>query len=179
MIIAQTELDIDKEVQKRGRVNRTGQIYLPSYDYLISAIPAEQRLMMMLQKKLKSLDANSTSNQKQSKNIIDVLDFFNKYGDQVAYEYLEDNPDINRKLNNPLGLDKNGDKPKSKNNSDDDSGAKKDFVKRISGYVPLLTCEEQADFYDSVSSNYKKLVDDLKKKGEYDLEVESMDLDAK
>ena len=179
MIIAQTELDIDKEVQKRGRVNRTGQIYLPTYDYLISAIPAEQRLMMMLQKKLKSLDANSTSNQKQSKNIIDVLDFFNKYGDQVAYEYLEDNPDINRKLNNPLGLDENGDKPKSKNNSDDDSGAKKDFVKRISGYVPLLTCEEQADFYDSISSNYKKLVDELKKKGEYDLEVESMDLDAK
>ncbi|MDR2963473.1 MAG: strawberry notch family protein [Bacteroidales bacterium] len=64
MIVAQTELDINEEVQKRGRIDRTGQIYPPIYEYLTGAIPAEKRLMMMLQKKLKSLDANTTSNQK-------------------------------------------------------------------------------------------------------------------
>jgi len=72
MIVLQAELDINTEVQKRGRINRTGQIMKPIYDYVNSAIPAEKRLMMMLQKKLKSLDANTTSNQKSSTKILDV-----------------------------------------------------------------------------------------------------------
>lgn len=54
MIIAECELNVSTEVQKRGRINRTGQIKSipPSYDYLMSAVPCEQRNMMMLQKKL-------------------------------------------------------------------------------------------------------------------------------
>lgn len=174
MIIAQTELDVNKEVQKRGRINRTGQIknLPPSYDYLISAIPAEKRLMMMLQKKLKSLDANSTSNQKQSKNVIDVPDFFNKYGDSIAYNYLLEHPTINDKLNDPINIED------SKSTDGDNRKIKEDFLKKVSGYVPLLTCDEQEDFYNTILENYNKQVDNLKKKGEYDLEVEAMDLDA-
>ena len=42
MIILQPELNINTEVQKRGRINRTGQIYKPIYDYVTSAIPAEK-----------------------------------------------------------------------------------------------------------------------------------------
>ena len=79
MIVLQPELDINREVQKRGRINRTGQVYKPIYDYINSAIPAEQRLTMMLQRKLKSLDANTTSNQKQSKTLLESPDFLNKY----------------------------------------------------------------------------------------------------
>jgi predicted RNA methylase len=78
MIVLQAELNINTEVQKRGRINRTGQIKKPIYDYVTSAIPAEKRLMMMLQKKLKSLDANTSSNQKQSSKILDVADFLKK-----------------------------------------------------------------------------------------------------
>ncbi|MBO4601624.1 MAG: strawberry notch C-terminal domain-containing protein [Salinivirgaceae bacterium] len=171
MIIAQTELDVNKEVQKRGRINRTGQIKTlpPSYDYLISAIPAEKRLMMMLQKKLKSLDANSTSNQKQSTTVIDVPDFFNKYGNRIAYDYLIENPLINAKLN---------DAAKAPEKEDGKADVPGDFLKKVSGYVPLLTCEEQEDFYNTILDNYLKYIDNLKKKGEYDLEVEAMDLDA-
>ena len=88
MIVLQAELDINTEVQKRGRINRTGQILKPIYDYVSSAIPAEKRLMMMLQKKLKSLDANTASNQKQSIKILDVPDFLNKYGDTIVKEYF-------------------------------------------------------------------------------------------
>lgn len=179
MIIAQVELDINKEVQKRGRINRTGQIASlpPRYDYISSAIPAEQRLMMMLQKKLKSLDANTTSNQKQSKSVIDVPDFFNKYGDMLAYDYLIENPDINYRLNNVLNLDEQGN-PKQSKNSDEEDIQKKDFLKKVSGYVQLLSCEEQKEFYDTILNRYLDLVADLKKKGEYDLEVEALDLDA-
>ena len=81
MIVLQAELDIAKEVQKRGRINRTGQIFKPIYDYLTSGIPAEKRLMMMLKKKLKSLDANTTSNQRNSEDLMKSDDFLNKYGD--------------------------------------------------------------------------------------------------
>jgi hypothetical protein len=62
MIVLQAEWILLK--YKKGRINRTGQIKKPIYDYLISSIPAEKRLMMMLQKKLKSLDANTTANQR-------------------------------------------------------------------------------------------------------------------
>ena len=37
---------------------------------------------MMLQKKLKSLGANTISNQYKSVKILDVLDFLNNYGDK-------------------------------------------------------------------------------------------------
>src|SRR6185312_7758430 len=106
MDVLQAELNINTEVQKRGRVNRTGQILLPEYDYIMSAIPAEIRLMMMLQKKLKSLDANTTSNQKQSTKILDVPDFLNKYGDKIVKEYLSENPEINELLDDPLKIAK-------------------------------------------------------------------------
>lgn len=180
MIIAQVELDINKEVQKRGRINRTGQIPTlpPRYDYISSAIPAEKRLMMMLQKKLKSLDANTTSNQKQSKSVIDVPDFFNKYGDMLAYDYLVENPAINLKLNKAI-KDDDDDNNKNSKKKDEDDSVKKDFLKKISGWVPLLTCEEQKDFYDTILDRYTDLVKELKKKGEYDLEVEAIDLDAR
>ncbi len=98
MIVLQPELDISTEVQKRGRINRTGQIMKPIYDYVNSAIPAEMRLMMMLQKKLKSLDANTTSNQKSSNKILDVPDFLNKYGDAVVAQYMVENPELRRIL---------------------------------------------------------------------------------
>lgn len=164
MIIAQMELDVNKEVQKRGRINRTGQIkeLPPSYDYLISAIPAEKRLMMMMQKKLKSLDANSTSNQKQSTGIIDTSDFMNKYGDEVCRDYLLENPIINDKLNNPIG----------------DEGEKEVSIHKVTGHVPVLTCEEQDKFYTNIQAMYDDKVHSLIEKGEYDLEVEAMDLDA-
>ena len=49
----------------------------------------------MLQKKLKSLDANTTSNQKQSSKVLDVVDFLNKYGDEKVGEFLANNPTFN------------------------------------------------------------------------------------
>jgi hypothetical protein len=105
MIVLQPELDINREVQKRGRINRTGQVYKPIYDYINSAIPAEQRLTMMLQRKLKSLDANTTSNQKQSKTLLESPDFLNKYGDHVVVDYLKENPEINAILGDPANFE--------------------------------------------------------------------------
>lgn len=173
MIVLQAELDISTEVQKRGRINRTGQLLQPVYDYLVSAIPAEKRLMMMLQKKLKSLDANTTSNQKQSSKILDVPDFLNKYGDKVVKEYLLENPAVNKLLDDPLYLE----------GSSADSGGREGEVleeaaMKVSGRVAVLSTQMQEDFYNEVAQRYDDYVEYLRQVGEYDLEVEAMNLEA-
>ncbi len=166
MIVLQAELDINTEVQKRGRINRTGQIYKPIYDYVNSAIPAEKRLMMMLQKKLKSLDANTTSNQKSSTKILDVPDFLNKYGDRIVAEYLKENLEVNTLLDDPLGLA----------TREVDGTELEDAAHRVSGRVAVLSTAMQQDFYNEISNRYNEYVEYLKQIGEYDLEVEAMDL---
>jgi hypothetical protein len=171
MIVLQAELDINTEVQKRGRINRTGQILKPIYDYVTSAIPAEKRLMMMLQKKLKSLDANTTSNQKQSTKILDVPDFLNKYGDKIVKEYLIENPDINEVLDDPLKL----------RDSKEDSGnasVVEEAAHKVSGRVAVLSTKMQSDFYTEIAERYTDYEAYLRQVGEYDLEVEAMNLEA-
>jgi predicted RNA methylase len=161
MIVLQAELDISTEVQKRGRINRTGQLHKPIYDYVNSAIPAEKRLMMMLQKKLKSLDANTTSNQKSSTKILDVPDFLNKYGDKVVSDYLKENPEVDKLLDSPL----------------EDTG-QEGASHKVSGRVAVLSTDMQQSFYNEITERYNEYVNYLRQANEYDLEVEAMDLQA-
>lgn len=168
MIIAQAELNISTEVQKRGRIDRTGQIYPPIYEYITSAIPAEKRFMMMLQKKLKSLDANTTSNQKQSKNVVDYDDFLNKYGDEVVINFLKENEDFNTLIGDPLHI--KGEDKKTVN--------KEGAISKVTGRVALLTTAQQEEFYDTMLELYRNFIDFKIQEGTYDLEMETMDLQA-
>lgn len=173
MIVLQAELDINTEVQKRGRINRTGQILKPIYDYVTSAIPAEKRLMMMLQKKLKSLDANTASNQKQSNKILDVPDFLNKYGDKIVKDYLTENKEVNDLLDDPLHL-----KSSKTDSGGQESITLEDAAHKVSGRVAVLSTKMQQDFYNEIAERYSDYVDYLKQVGEYDLEVEAMNLET-
>lgn len=173
MIVLQAELDINTEVQKRGRINRTGQILKPMYDYVTSAIPAEKRLMMMLQKKLKSLDANTTSNQKQSTKILDVPDFLNKYGDKIVKDYLMENKEVNDLLDDPLRL-----KNSKADSGGQDANTLEDAAHKVSGRVAVLSTKMQQDFYNEIAERYNDYVEYLKQIGDYDLEVEAMNLET-
>ncbi len=168
MIVLQPELDINTEIQKRGRINRTGQILKPGYDYMSSAIPAEKRLMMMLQKKLKSLDANTSSNQKQSEATINIADdFLNKYGDALMDDYLLENPEIEKLLDDPLNRTEEGKATVTEN-----------AAQKVSGRIAVLSTAMQEAFYDEISSRYLDRIEYLKQTGEYDLEMEEMPLEA-
>lgn len=174
MIVLQAELDISIEVQKRGRINRTGQILLPIYDYITSAIPAEKRLMMMLQKKLKSLDANTSANQKNSEALIKSEDFLNKYGDKIVKTYLYENPEINDILGNPLKLyDSNANVKTAKD------GTIIDAAHKVSGRVAVLSVKQQELFYRTILERYQDYVAMLIEEDKYDLEVEAQDLKAR
>lgn len=181
MIILQAELNINTEVQKRGRINRTGQILKPEYIYVTSSIPAEKRLMMMLQKKLKSLDANTTSNQKQSKALLDSDDFLNKYGDQVVVDYLKENKELNEMIDDPLKLKQDGsdeDEYKGKDKKEKKGVDIPDKAHKVSGRVAILSVKQQEDFYSEMINRYKATIEFLNSSGENDLEVESLDLQA-
>ncbi len=169
MIILQAELNISTETQKKGRINRTGQILPPIYDYMSSAIPAEKRLMMMLQSKLKSLDANTSSNQKQGKKIFEAEDFLNKYGDKIAIQFLQENPEFNKSIDDPLKLDL----PENEK-----AEVPENAISKVTGRVAVLPTSEQERFYREISEGYAEYVSYLKQIGEYDLEVESIDLQA-
>lgn len=171
MIVLEPELDIYIEVQKRGRVLRTGGIFRPIYDYVASAVPAVMRYMMMMQRKLKSLDANTTSNAKQSKKVLDIVDFFNRYGDRVVVDYMIQNPEINKLTGNILKFE--GDQP------GEDSYSIADAAHRVSGRVAILDSRMQEDFYTTMNNMYLAYVQKMKDEGLYNLETEYIDLKAK
>lgn len=100
MFIVQFEADINIEVQKRGRINRTGQINSPTYTYVISRIPVESRTYLMFRKKLRKLDANTSANQSASSKTSEIpdmkgkiiQDIFNQYGFEVFQKDFIDLP---------------------------------------------------------------------------------------
>lgn len=176
MLIAQAELDVNTEVQKRGRINRTGQLrhIPPLYEYIYSAIPCEKRFMMMLKMKLKSLDANTTANQKQSgSTVLETPDFFNKYGDEVVKRKLSKDLYTNTRLNDPLGVDENPITGKT------DKMTVDEIARTTFGRMQVLEPEEQEKWYNEVLSEYTEVIEDLKRKDEYDLEIKEIDYQAR
>ncbi|GAB5417621.1 MAG: hypothetical protein Crog4KO_26060 [Crocinitomicaceae bacterium] len=162
MIVLQMELNIDTEIQKRGRINRTGQVHLPEYVYINSAIPAEMRMMMMLRMKLKSLDANTSSNQNQNKRMIDVPDYLNKYGDRIVKDYIDENPKLYEDIGSP-----------------EMKGASGAIAHSVTGRIAVMPTSVQEEFYNEIVRRYLEYVDMLKQTGDYDLELEELNLQAK
>lgn len=151
MIIHQVELDVNTEVQKRGRISRTGMLNYPTYIYAVSRIPSEIRRLLMLVKKLRTLDANTTGNQKQSAKLSSIQDsngnaiqdVINKYGDECLEEFLSD---------------PNHEKYQKYMPSDD-----QEKMGRVSGELPIETfvrnlelslSEEQEYFYNVINQLY-------------------------
>lgn len=170
MFVLESELDISELVQMLFRVNRSGQVNLPKYVFVSSTIPAEQRLINMSTSKLKSLDAQTTSNQKQSSSLMGSVDIFNKYGDQVVLEYLKDNPEINAEIGNPIA---------SSLNQAGEEVAEKDAAHKATGKIAILSTDKQEHFYNEVTERYQKQIQFLNEAGINDLVIETLPLKAK
>lgn len=160
MLIVQTDLDVNIDLQKRGRINRTGQRadLPPLYEYIITAIPSEKRLNMMLRAKLRSLSANTTANQDQDRAQADFIDLSNKYGNQVAREYLVEH----QELAFVLGL----------------APTPSLTASRLMARLAMLSVAAQQDAIDELFSAYQTLETDLKRINQWDLEHEHRDFEA-
>ena len=178
MIIAQPLSDINDYMQMIGRIDRTGQVHRGYYINLGLPVPAENRFLMMLSTKLKSLNANTTTSQDSESNEVEAPDLLNKYGSQVVVEYLRDNPDIYDKMGRPLK--KNGEKGGTVSIAElDEYKPQEDDARKITGYVALLTTQEQEEFYDDVVRRYNELIKYLNDTGNNDLKITVMPLRSK
>lgn len=178
MIIAQPLSDINDYMQMIGRIDRTGQVHRGYYINLGLPVPAENRFLMMLSTKLKSLNANTTTSQDSESNDVEAPDLLNKYGSQVVVEYLRDNVEIYEKMGTPLkkGVQGGGNVQASEL---DEYKPQEDDARKITGYVALLTTKEQEEFYDDVVRRYNELIKYLNDTGSNDLKISVMPLRAK
>lgn len=177
MIIAQPLSDINDYMQMIGRIDRTGQVHRGYYINLGLPVPAENRFLMMLSTKLKSLNANTTTSQDSESNDVEAPDLLNKYGSQVVVEYLRDNVDIYEKMGTPLkkgGL--GGGRVQA--SELEDYKPQEDDARKITGYVALLATKEQEEFYDDVVRRYNELIKYLNDTGSNDLKITVMPLRA-
>lgn len=187
MIVAQQQLDVNDEVQMRGRIDRTGQVARGAYEYVVSLIPAEQRLLMMFKAKLKSLDANTTSSQKSKFNEMEVADITNKYGDKVVKEYMAEHLDLYSRMADPFGWEKTYGDDLSRINpqnlvasgggvGDGEAGAD---ASKLLGRMALLRVNEQEKMLQEIGELYANEIQRLNEMGENDLEITELPLKAK
>lgn len=186
MIVAQQQLDVNDEVQMRGRIDRTGQVARGAYEYVVSLIPAEQRLLMMFKAKLKSLDANTTSSQKSKFNEMEVADITNKYGDKVVREYMAEHLDLYSKMADPFNWEKSFGEELSSidpqklvatgNAADGEAGGD---ASKLLGRMALLRVSEQEKMLQEIGELYANEIQRLNEMGENDLEITELPLKAK
>lgn len=177
MVFAQFQSDINDEVQMRGRIDRSGQVVRGRYEYIMSTIPAEQRIQMMFKAKLKSLDANTTSSQKSKFNEMEIVDYLNKYGDEVVWEYMREHPELSERLGDPLKMLKEKEEDGSARTSENEDMSKKaDCAGKISRHLAFLSVEEQDEIFREITEAYKVKIQLLDDAGENDLEITTMPL---
>ncbi len=158
---AQAELNVDTEVQKMGRVNRKGQVTLPSFDFLYLDLPMEIRPAAVLKRKMASLNANTSAKADSPLQQKQLPDMINKHGDKVVQDWVlnfwEDYYDA---IDGRIDL------------HDDDN------MMKTSGRIATAPTWLQRVFYEEVEEAYDSHVKELKDLGMYDLESEFVDYKA-
>jgi strawberry notch-like protein/NTP hydrolase family protein len=166
MIIAQPAGDVNVFMQQLGRINRTGQVTLPRFTMMAVALPAEIRPSVNLARKLKSLNANTSSNTRSAMSV-EAPDLMNKYGDKIVAEWLHENPHIAELMG--LTMDK----------STEEGGITLDDLARVAtGRSALLPVKEQREFIETISESYIDYISYLDETGQNDLEPRTYDFDA-
>lgn len=177
MFIIQFELDINTEVQKRGRINRTGQINSPTYTYIISKIPVELRTYLMFRKKLRKLDANTSADQTSSSKASEITDdkgeaiedIFNAYGFEV---FQKDFIDLPQNIEYKLIFDEMSIRTKS--NFSGDAEQTEYNIEQFNVFVrelELYPCDFQEYFFNQMNEKYIQKVTQLKATDEYQIEL--------
>jgi hypothetical protein len=170
MIVGQPAGDVNIVMQILGRINRTGQVALPSYIMQAVALPAEMRPAINLAKKMKSLNANVSSNTRSATSV-HAVDLMNKYGDQVIAQYLVDNPEMMKQL----GLDIHEPEAGTKFSADEIGNISMKATARSA----LLPVKQQREFMDAISEAYTNYINFLDETGQNDLEPKTCDYDAR
>jgi hypothetical protein len=169
MIVAQAPKDINILMQMLGRINRTGQVVKPEFTMMGLNIPSEKRPLSVTSKKMKSLNANTSANDK-SDTSVEAPDILNKYGDQVVAEYLSANPELATELD--LGFTASPD-------GEAESRPTEGLAMKFTGRLARTPVETQKLAYEEIESAFSQLIEYLTKTGQNDLDPQTVDLDAR
>lgn len=133
--------------------------YGARYTHLVLPLQAELRPAAMAARKMKSLNANTTSETDAAVKI-DSEDIFNKYGDAIVREYLDQNPELQRITRLPIGINDSG-----------ELASEPDVARKFTGRIALLPDAEQKTAYEHILPAYREKLEQLKATGAYDLEI--------
>lgn len=154
-IALQKAANIADFLQWIGRVNRKNQVIPPIISNLSSGLPAELRLTMMHNAKLRKLSANITSN-RENKNIEhEEVDFLNKTGDEIALNYLLEKPYLAHQLEIKLPTDIEDTKQQTENY----------YINRMMSRLVLLPVVEQENIICDLSALFAERLEELEAMG--------------
>lgn len=160
MIVAQPSLDINTFLQMLGRVNRTGQVELPSYSLAWLDLPSEKRPAAVLSRKMSSLNANTSGNT-DSATSIEAVDILNPYGDQVVEAFVEANRETLMQYS-----------PRLVRLPMDDQAT------YFLGKLAVLPSDVAENVINQIEKEYNALIEYLNATGQNELNINEVDLDA-
>lgn len=167
MIVGQAQPDINLFMQMIGRIMRFGQTKLPKYTILQSSLAAETRFMVMLRRKLASLNANTSADTESEMTAREGFaeDIFNDVGDEVVADVMGANTDAMV----AMGLDPQW-------NSEDEDGA---YARKLTGHFVVLPNAVAERLWNSINRHYADRIRMLDEIGENPLKATAMDLRAR
>ena len=176
-IMMQPSADIVDTIQMLGRTNRNGQQSLPKLVYIYSEdIPAEARIMAMMQKKMRRLGASTTGKDATAAGESLGLDMLNTYGDQAVALVLANEPELRSAYNTRAGT--NFPEKIEEIRSILTSGEPGDGMRRMIHKALILDIEDQRHFFEEITAEYIAMVDFAKQNGTYELESQEKDYKA-
>lgn len=154
MIELQIPANVVERIQFWGRVNRRGQVNIPSFETLSTGLPSQMRILAMNNRKVERLSATVSANASTA-TTMDVPDMLDSVGNDVAMRILTDQPAIAEKMFIAM------------RNIDKETAEQELYYinKFLQGFV-YLTSKEGEELFDLLLKEYDDAVMTLKSRGE-------------
>lgn len=171
-IVLQKAANIAEFLQWMGRVNRKDQVVPPVITGLESGLPAELRLTMMHNAKLRKLSANTTSNRESANLEGEEFDLLNDVGDRVALEWLAENPDVAELLDINLP---------SEDDLEDAARFSQEcpYINKVMGRLMMVSVAKQEEILKTLTERFADKIEELEQRGENPFKVDVFDWKAK
>lgn len=163
-IVYQKAANIAEFLQWMGRVNRKDQVVPPVITTLESGLPAELRLTMMHNAKLRKLSANTTSNRDNANLEGEDCDLLNNVGDQVALQWLIENPDVAKRLDIEL--------PNDEDDAFYASQTECPYINKLLGRLMMVKVSEQESILKTLTQRFVDRIEELEQRGENPFKVD-------
>lgn len=171
-IVLQKAANIAEFLQWMGRVNRKDQVVPPVITGLESGLPAELRLTMMHNAKLRKLSANTTSNRENANLEGEEFDLLNDVGDRVALEWLAENPDVAELLDINLP---------SEDDLEDAARFSQEcpYINKVMGRLMMVSVAKQEEILKTLTERFADKIEELEQRGENPFKVDVFEWKAR